>query len=154
MSTKPLGKPRPLGQVILFSGMTLLLYYGYYKWVIQDELRRYTGTSWSGALSLLPFVLGVAVPQALAFFDPDVPDWFGVFSLLGIVWIYIVQFKLYRTVNHLYQQAGMKKPLVVWWLFIPGLNLVVGLQQIHFLSQFWAQQQEETLHNSVASATQ
>lgn len=150
MSTKPLGKPRPLSQVILLSGVTLLLYYGYYKWVIQDELRRYTGTSWSGALSLLPFALGVAVPQALVLFDPDVPNWFGGFSLLGIVWIYIVQFKLYRTVNQLYQQAGMKAPLVVWWLFIPGLNLIVGFQQIHFLSQFWADQQDKSARESMA----
>ena len=35
----------------------------------------------------------------------------------------------------------MKEPLVVWWLFVPGLNLIVGLRQIHFLSQFWAREQ-------------
>jgi hypothetical protein len=29
--------------------------------------------------------LGVAVPQALRLFDPDVPDSFGWFSLLGVV---------------------------------------------------------------------
>ncbi len=87
------------------------------------------------------FCLGIAVPQALWLFDPDVPGWFGWFSLVGVVWIYIVQFKLYRTVNELYRQAGMKEPLVVWWIFIPGLNLIVGLRQIHFLSQFWAKEQ-------------
>lgn len=78
-------------------------------------------------------------------FDPDVPGWFGWFSLLGIAWIYIVQFKLYRTVNELYRQAGMKEPLVVWWIFVPGLNLIVGLRQIHFLSQFWAKEQGITV---------
>lgn len=138
MSSKPLGEIRPLWRVILLSGATFLLYYGYYKWMIQDELRRYNGKGWSGALCLLPFVLGVAVPQVLWRFDPDVPGEFGWVSLLGIAWIYIVQFRLYRTVNQLYRDAGMSEPLVVWWLFVPGLNLVVGLRQIHFLSQYWA----------------
>lgn len=152
MLTPAIAKPRPLWRVILLSAVTLLLYYGYYKWVIQEELRQYNGVGWSGALSLLPFVLGVAIPQALVLFDPDVPHWFGAFSLLGIVWIYIVQFKLYRTVNDLYRQAGLREPLVVWWLFVPGLNLVVGLQQIHFLSQFWASQSKATIaHESLAS---
>jgi hypothetical protein len=48
-----------------------------YKWIIQEELRRYHGTGWPGMLCLLPFVLGVAVPQLLRMFDPDVPGGFG-----------------------------------------------------------------------------
>lgn len=150
MTDKPLGKPRPLRQVILFSGLTLLLYYGYYKWIIQEELRRYNGSGWSGTLCLLPFVLGVTLPQALAFFDPDVPSWFRWFSLFGIAWIYIVQFRLYRTVNTLYREAGMKEPLTVWWILVPGLNLVVGLRQIHFLSQYWAQKQGTSIEDPLA----
>ncbi|MDF5715445.1 MAG: hypothetical protein PUP93_16565 [Rhizonema sp. NSF051] len=27
--------------------------------------------------------------------------------------------------NELYRQAGMKEPLVVWWIFVLGLNLIV-----------------------------
>ncbi|NEP53399.1 MAG: hypothetical protein F6K65_33230 [Moorea sp. SIO3C2] len=142
MSDQPLGKPRPLIKVILLSLATLTLYYGWYKWIIQEELRHYNNYGWSGNLCLLPFVLGVAVPQALWILDPDVPGWFGWFSLVGIVWIYIVQFRLYRTVNKLYRQEGMTEPLVVWWIFIPGLNLIVGLKQIHVLSQFWTMKQE------------
>ncbi|MBD2081363.1 hypothetical protein [Leptolyngbya sp. FACHB-17] len=145
-----LGKPRPLWKVILFSGLTGLLYYGYYKWIIQEELRNHNGQGWSGTLCLLPFVLSVAVPQALAFFDPDVPDWFRWFSLLGITWIYIVQFRLYHTVNKLYERDGLKPPLVVWWIFVPGLNLIVGLRQIHFLSQYWAKLQGETVRDPIA----
>lgn len=95
-------------------------------------------------------MLGVAVPQALWIFDPDVPGWFGWFSLLGVVWIYIVQFKLYRTINSLYRQAGMKEPLVVWWIFVPGLNLIVGLRQIHFLSQFWAREKGMIVKDALA----
>lgn len=56
------GKPRPLWLVILLSGVTGLLYYRYYKWAIQEELRRYNGYGWSGALCLLPFVLGTVIP--------------------------------------------------------------------------------------------
>ena len=151
MADQFLGKPRPLYRVLWLSGITGLLYYGWYKWIIQEELRQYTGQGWSGSLCLFPFVLGIAVPQALRLFDPDVPDWFGWFSLLGIVWIYIVQFRLYRTVNLLYRQVGLQEPLMVWWLFVPGLNLIVGLRQIHFLSEFWAKQQGITTADPIAT---
>lgn len=150
-SERPIGQPRPLWRVILLSGISGMVYYGWYKWIIQEELRRYSGDGWSGTLCLAPFVLGVVVPQLLRIFDPDVPGWFGWSSLLGIVWIYIVQFRLYRTVNALYINAGLKPPLVVWWLFIPGLNLIVGLRQIHFLSEFWAQQQGAEVRDPLAA---
>ncbi|PSN18353.1 hypothetical protein C7271_12970 [filamentous cyanobacterium CCP5] len=146
------GKPRPLGRVMLYSLLTGLAYYGYYKWVIQDELRRYQGEGWSGATCLLPFLLGVLLPQLLWRFDPDVPGWFGWFSLVGLAWIYFVQFDLYRTVNRLYLSAGMKPPLTVWWLFVPGLNLVVGLRQIHFLSEYWAMVGNTDVADPVAAA--
>ena len=152
MSDQVVGKPRPLWRVILLSVVTGMLYYGWYKWIIQEELRRYNGYGWSGTLCLLPFVLGVAVPQALWILDPDVPAGFGWFSLLGVVWIYIVQFKLYRTVNELYRQEGLKAPLVIWWIFLPGLNLIVGLRQIHFLSEYWARKQEITVKDPVAQS--
>ena len=48
---EPLGKPRPLWRVILLSVATLMLYYGWYKWIIQEELRRYNGFGWSGTLT-------------------------------------------------------------------------------------------------------
>ena len=150
MSEKLLGKPRPLWQLILLSAASLLLYYGYYKWVIQDELRRYNGSGWSGALCLIPFVLGIAVPQALRI--AGAPGAIGWLSFLGVAWIYIVQFRLYRTVNQLYREAGMPAPLVVWWIFIPGLNLLVGFQQIHYLSQFWAKQRGITTSDPIAQA--
>ena len=150
MSEQFIGKPRPLWRVILLSVATLMLYYGWYKWIIQEELRRYNGYGWSGTLCLVPFVLGILVPQLLRIYDPDVPGWFGWFSLLGVVWIYIVQFKLYKTVNALYQEAGMKEPLVVWWIFVPGLNLIVGFRQIHFLSQYWAGKQGTIVKDALA----
>ena len=148
--SEPLGTARPFGNVILLSGVTALAYYGWYKWVIQDELRRYRGSGWSGALCLIPFGAGVAIPRLLRLFDPDVPDWFGGFSLLGIARIYIVQFRLYREVNALYTEAALQPPLQVWWLFVPGLNLIVGLRQIHFLSRYWAMRRGETLRDPLA----
>ncbi len=152
MTTPIPGTPRPLWRVLLWSAVTLLAYYGYYKWVIQDELRRYTGRGWSGAMCLLPFLVGVTVPPLLAWLDPDVPTEFAGLAGLGIVWIYIVQFRLYCTVNRLYREAGLPAPLVVWWLFIPGLNLVVGFRQIHFLSQYWAMKQNTSLVDPLAKA--
>ncbi|EDX86585.1 hypothetical protein S7335_4290 [Synechococcus sp. PCC 7335] len=93
---------------------------------------------WSGAFCLVPFVLGIAVPLLLTVFDPDVPGWFARFACLGVLWIYIVQFRLYREINRLYIAQGWQPPLVSWWIIVPGLNLVVGLRQIHFLSEYWA----------------
>ncbi|MGK7899834.1 MAG: hypothetical protein AB4352_00195 [Hormoscilla sp.] len=152
MSDRPLGKPRPLWRVLLLSAATFTLYYGWYKWIIQEELRQYNGYGWSGTLCLLPFMLGITVPQALWILDPDVPGWFGWFSLLGVVWIYIVEFRLYRTVNELYRGEEMEEPLVVWWIFVPGLNLIVGLRQFHFLSQFWAMKQKIIVKDPVAQS--
>lgn len=133
-----LGKPRPLTQVILLSGATGLLYYGYYKWMIQDELKAHGEKVWSGALCILPFILGIAIPLALAKFDPDVPSEFGYLAFSGVVWIYIVQLRLYQEINRLYTVQGWQPPLVSWWIVVPGLNLIVGLRQIHFLSEYWA----------------
>lgn len=153
-----LGVPRPLTRVILLSGFTGLLYYGYYKWMIQDELKAYAeaeGTGdrvWSGAVCLIPFVLGIAVPLLLAQFDPDVPSWFGWLGFLGVLWIYIVQFRLYREVNRLYVREGLKPPLVTWWIVVPGLNLIVGLRQIHFLSQYWAMKRGESAPDKLVEA--
>ena len=139
---KTLGKPRPLTRVILSSVVTGLLYYGYYKWTIQDELKAHAEKMgdkvWSGAVCIIPFVLGIALPLLLAAFDPDVPGWFARFSFVGIVWIYIVQFRLYKEINRLYVAQGWNPPLVCWWIVVPGLNLIVGLRQIHFLSEYWA----------------
>ena len=87
---------------------------------------------------MIPFVLGVAVPLLLAAFDPDVPLGFAWFAFFGVAWIYLVQYRLYREINRLYEAQGWPAPLVSWWIVIPGLNLIVGLRQIHFLSQYWA----------------
>jgi hypothetical protein len=37
-------------------------------------------------------------------------------------------------------------------MFVPGLNLIVGLRQIHFLSEYWARKQEITVKDPVAQS--
>jgi hypothetical protein len=46
----------------------------------------------------------------------------------------------------------MKEPLVVWWMFVPGLNLIVGLRQIHFLSEYWANKQGMSVNDPLAES--
>lgn len=150
ISTPAAGKPRPLTRVIVLSIASGLLYYGYYKWMIQDELRACGQRVWSGAVCIVPFVLGIAVPLLLARFDPDVPGWFGFLAFSGVGWIYIVQFRLYQEINRLYVQEGLKAPLVTWWIAVPGLNLVVGLRQIHFLSEYWARVSDSPTPDPIA----
>ena len=141
MNDKQLGKPRPLEKVVFYSAISFLAYYGYYKWQIQDELRRYDGKSWSGAVCLIPFFVGLIFPQILWRLDPDVDPWFGWFSILGLAWIYYAQFRLYRTVNQMYRDEGEEAPLTIWWMLIPGINILVGFRQIHYLSEYWAKKQ-------------
>ncbi len=150
MSDRTLGKPRPLWRVLLLSAFSLSVYYIWYKWIIQEELRKYNGEGWSGKMCVLPFILGVIFPQVLWILDPDVGSWFGWFSLSGIVWIYIVEFRLYRTVNQLYREEEENEPLVIWWLFVPGLNIITGLRQIHFLSQYWAEKPNISVKDPIA----
>ncbi|MEL6352314.1 MAG: hypothetical protein AAFR58_11140 [Cyanobacteria bacterium J06627_28] len=145
-----LGKPRPMTRVILLSVATGLLYYGYYKWVIQDELKAHGQRVWSGAVCLIPFVIGVAGPLLLAAFDPDVPGKFGYFAFVGVVWIYIVQFRLYQEINRLYEAQGWRAPLVSWWIIVPAFNLVLGLRQLHFLSDYWARLSDTPVSDPVA----
>ena len=134
----------------MLSVTTGLLYYGFYKWKIQDELKAHGEQVWSGAVCIIPFVLGVAVPLLLAAFDPDVPVRFARFAGVGIAWIYVVQFRLYREINRLYMAQGWNPPLVTWWIIVPGLNLIVGLRQIHFLSEYWARLAETAAPDPIA----
>lgn len=59
-------------------------------------------------------------------------------SVLGVIFLYYTQILLYERVNELYTDDGREAPLQVWWslpLLFP-LNFVVGLRQVHFLSQY------------------
>ena len=109
---------------------------------MQVELEKgITPRGFGGYGTLAPFVYGCLLgPVALLLHLPGGMNW----SSLGIIFIYFTQFLLYDRVNQLYKQEGLEEPLTVWWcwpIFFP-LNLVVGLRQVHFLSQYWYRKRE------------
>jgi len=59
------------------------------------------------------------------------------------LWILFGQVNLYRRVNELCyemkEELGLEEPpLYSWWALLPPpLDVVVGLRQVHFLSEYW-----------------
>lgn len=146
--TAPPGKPgvpRPLWLVCLGSIPTGLLWYGYYKFAVEEELLALeleagkTPRGFGGYGTLGPFTYGLLLgPIAAILHLPGGIQW----ATLAIVYIYYTQFLLYDRVNELYKELGEEPPLTVWWclpIFFP-FNLIVGLRQVHFLSQYWYRQ--------------
>jgi len=142
------GVPRPLWAVIASSIPTGLVWYGYYKFCIEEELmeleleKGIEPRGFGGFGTLGPFTYGLLLgPIAEIFHLPGGINW----SALGIIFIYYTQFTLYDRVNELYTQMEKSKgiendnvPLTIWWtwpIFFP-LNLMVGLRQVHFLSEY------------------
>lgn len=136
------GVPRLLWLVILGSVPTGLLWYGYYKFAVEEELMQQDLQSckqprgFGGYGTLGPFVYGCLLgPLAFVFHLPGGWQW----TTVGIIFIYYTQFLLYDRVNQLYEEEGMEPPLTRWWtlpIFFP-FDLIVGLRQVHFLSQYW-----------------
>eukprot|EP00242_Pyramimonas_sp_CCMP2087_P016359 CAMPEP_0198198040 /NCGR_PEP_ID=MMETSP1445-20131203/1559_1 /TAXON_ID=36898 /ORGANISM="Pyramimonas sp., Strain CCMP2087" /LENGTH=235 /DNA_ID=CAMNT_0043867481 /DNA_START=362 /DNA_END=1069 /DNA_ORIENTATION=+ len=136
------GYPRPLWKTALFSVPTGLVWYGWYKFAVEEELAAYNKQhpgetkGYGGYGTLGPFVLGCALgPLADALGAPGGAAW----SAVGVVWIYYTQYLLYQRVNELYSAAGQEEPLTVWWLLFPGFNLIIGVRQVHFLAKYWAE---------------
>jgi hypothetical protein len=136
------GVPRPLWVVILASLPTGLLWYGFYKFAVEEELLQMEleagkePQGYGGYGTLGPFTYGMLLgPVASILHIPGGLNW----SALGVIFIYYTQFLLYDRVNQLIEEEGvMEKPLQVWWclpIFFP-FNLIVGLRQVHFLSQY------------------
>jgi len=152
------GVPRPLWLVMLASLPTGLLWYGYYKFVVEEELLQMELDSgkeprgFGGYGTLGPFTYGILLgPIASLFHIPGGINW----SSLGVIFIYYTQFLLCDRVNRLYEEDEdycfvttvdndddidnkPQAPLQVWWclpIFFP-FNLIVGLRQVHFLSQY------------------
>lgn len=136
------GVPRPLWLVILGSVPTGLLWYGYYKFAVEEELLEMeiregkTPKGFGGFGTLGPFVYGCLLgPVAYILNIPGGMSWTNV----GIIFIYYTQFVLYDRVNQLYREEGLEEPLPLWWtlpIFFP-FDLIVGLRQVHYLSQYW-----------------
>lgn len=139
-STPP--RPRPLYQVILFTVTTNLLWYGYYKYCIEEELRNQLKEGPGGIGALLPFTVGVTSPLYL---PTGGPAEIGV--ALGVAWIVSLQYYLYKRINRLVVEAGRVPPLTPWWVIVPGFNLVVGLRSVHFLSVLWGGNTDDPIAN-------
>lgn len=145
------GVPRPLWIVILASVPTGLVWYGYYKFCVEEELLQTelelgrSPRGYGGYGTLGPFCYGLALgPLAELLHIPGGILW----SNAGILFIYYTQFLLYDRVNQLYRDeqnvegGSTEVPLSLWWtlpIFFP-FNLIVGLRQVHFLSQYWYRQ--------------
>ncbi|VEU43330.1 unnamed protein product [Pseudo-nitzschia multistriata] len=156
------GLSRPVWFTILGSVPTALGWYGYYKFSVEEELFQHElrtskngyVTGCGGYGTLFPFVFGVLLgfPMALL----HVPGGELLLKAAG-AWILTGQVNLYRRVNELCfedeavreellaglalpgEEAGEPEPpLHPWWALLPPpLDVVVGLRQVHFLSEYW-----------------
>lgn len=157
------GLSRPVWFTILGSVPTALGWYGYYKFSVEEELYQHElQTNPNGHVSgcggygtLFPFVYGVIIGFPLSLLG--VPGGESILQLAGL-WILAGQVNLYRRVNELCfedekirdellsgltlpgedQDTEVEPPLYAWWALLPPpLDVVVGLRQVHFLSEYW-----------------
>ena len=153
------GIPRPVWLTILGSVPTALGWYGYYKFSVEEELFQYelqTGngkvTGCGGFGTLLPFVFGILLGFPLSLLHLP-----GGETLIqaASAWILLGQVNLYRRVNELCEEAkdelGMTEgPLWEWWALLPPpIDVIVGLRQVHFLSEYWRIQRGEAYDKDI-----
>lgn len=147
------GIPRPVWLVILGSVPTLLGWYGYYKFSVEEELFQWElrthpkgyVTGCGGYGTLFPFVFGLIVGAPLAFLH--IPPGEQIVSLAS-AWILLGQINLYRRVNELLPEP----PLWEWWALLPPpLDVVVGLRQVHFLAEYWRAERGEDSQKDVVA---
>lgn len=139
------GISRPVWLTILGSVPSALGWYGYYKFSVEEELFQYElkeegmVTGCGGFGTLFPFVFGILIGfplQILHLGGENIVD-------AAALWILAGQVNLYRRVNELCEEEkdalGIREPpLHEWWALLPPpLDVVVGLRQVHFLSEFW-----------------
>lgn len=98
-ATGPLGQPRGVWFVILIGLVTLGIYWLYWVYKTQDEMKRHTGDGLGGVLGLVVWILISAVS---AFVIPS-------------------------EVGNMYAKAGREKPVTGWtglWLFPFGILII------------------------------
>ena len=143
------GIPRPVWLTILGSVPTALGWYGYYKFSVEEEVYQYEMqqegrvTGCGGYGTLFPFVYGILIGFPMSFLH--IPGGETIVQAAG-AWILLGQINLYRRVNELCTESEDIKsklgldgpPLFEWWALLPPpLDVVVGLRQVHFLSEYW-----------------
>jgi len=93
--------------------------------------------------TLFPFVYGILIGFPASFLH--IPGGNFLVEAAG-AWILLGQVNLYYRVNELCTESEEMKaelglteaPLVEWWAILPPpLDVVVGLRQVHFLSEYW-----------------
>ena len=156
------GVPRPVSFTILASVPTLLIWYGYYKFSVEEELfydELYTQgrtTGCGGYGTLLPFVFLFLIGTALSIIpsvnETNLPSLCYEF---GSIWILLGQINLYRRVNELYLSEfddDKEPPLHSWWAVLPPpIDVIVGLRQVHFLAKYWSSIRKEKFEYDVVA---
>ena len=149
------GLPRPVTFTIAASVPTLLGWYGWYKFCVeeelfQDELKRKGKVSGCGGYgTLLPFVWLFLI-GGMTSVIPFVNQLSGPCFEAGGLWILLGQVNLYRRVNELCTEVGDEEPLHPWWALLPPpLDVVVGLRQVHFLAKYWAKIRTEDFQEDI-----
>ena len=149
------GLPRPVTFTIVASVPSLLGWYGWYKFCVeeelfQDELKRKGKVSGCGGYgTLLPFVFLFLI-GGMTSIVPFVNQVSGPCFEAGGLWILLGQVHLYRRVNELCVEVGEEEPLHPWWALLPPpLDVVVGLRQVHFLAKYWANIRKEDFEKDV-----
>jgi len=136
------GLSRPVWLTVAASVPTALIWYGYYKFSVEeelyyDELRRHgraTGCGGYGTLITFAWCVLLGGLGTVA----GVPGAEGLVDA-GAIWILLGQVNLYKRVNELYEEQGREAPVFAWWALLPPpLDVVVGLRQVHFLAKYWA----------------
>ena len=156
------GIPRPVWLTILGSVPTALGWYGWYKYSVEEELYQYEletegmVTGCGGYGTLLPFVFGVVIGGPLSLFH--IPGGETILNAAAL-WILAGQVNLYRRVNELTEEVkdelgleGDGRMLHEWWAVLPPpLDVVVGLRQVHFLSEYWRVKRGEEYQKDVVA---
>jgi len=145
--------PRPLWLVMVGSIPTALVWYGYYKFSVEEELfqeelrrdGRVTGCGGYG--TLFPFVWGLLLGFALRLVGLE--DAGNTSIEAGSLWILLGQINLYRRVNEACAAAPPEvsdgKPVLwEWWALLPPpIDVIVGVRQVHFLARAAAAERGE-----------
>ena len=141
--------PRPTWLTISMSVPTGLLWYGYYKFSVEEELfqmeLRQTGrVSGAGGYGTL---IGFSYAVIFGGFFSLLPLTEGFSELIlrtaGVL-LLASQVNLYCRVNELCEEVGIDRPLHPWWALLPPpLDVVVGLRQVHYLALYATKIREE-----------